>query len=630
VRELLGGDPQRVGPYRLVGRLGAGGMGVVFAGRSAGGRLVAVKVIRAELAEDAEFRLRFSREVAAARSVSGMFTAPVVDADVDGPVPWLATAYVAGPSLSDAVRSHGPLPASSVLALAAGLAEGLSAIHAAGLIHRDLKPSNVLLAEDGPRVIDFGISRAAEATALTHTDLVIGSPGFMSPEQAQGGRVGPATDVFSLGAVLAFVATGKEAFGTGSTAALVYRVVHGPPDLSGVPAEVGPLIERCLAKDPGSRPTTAELLAELDGIELTPGWLPGPITEDLVQRAADSRTWLAALPGKLSAEAEPEPGPRTVTVPGPGQEPGASLGQPAPVSPLGVGPRRRRRPVMLVLLLAGILAVAAAGTAAALGLFAGNPAGKQPGAPQADPTVHRSRTPAATASPGSPSQSEVPTASVSAGPVPRVPTNVTATALNQDTIRVTWTDNMADVTGFQVNNGCGTDGCGGGAINVQTGRVTAADITTTPGAYQCFAVLAFNAAGASEPAPYACTSTPGINMPTDARWTDTGVTLIAGDIVGITASGNAYLASAGSTQTPAGDWSCRPATDHAAQSAEFPAPQLTCWSLIARIGTGPPFEVGSSLLFTATAGRLYIGVNDDSFAGNTGNWAVHIKVGGLS
>ena len=235
MRELQAGDPQRIGSYRLVGRLGAGGMGTVFAGRSAGGRLVAVKVIRAELAGDPEFRVRFGREVAAARSVSGLFTAPVVDADVDGPVPWLATAYVAGPSLADAVRAHGPLPAASVLALAAGLAEGLSAIHAAGLVHRDLKPSNVLLAEDGPRVIDFGISRAAEATALTRADLVMGSPGFMSPEQAEGREVGAPSDVFSLGAVLAFAASGQGPFGAGSTAALVYRVVHSPPDLDGVP-----------------------------------------------------------------------------------------------------------------------------------------------------------------------------------------------------------------------------------------------------------------------------------------------------------------------------------------------------------------------------------------------------------
>ena len=186
MHELQPGDPRLIGPYRLRGRLGAGGMGQVYLGLSRGGRAVAVKVIRADLAQDPEFRERFRREITVARTVSGMYTAPVIDADVDGPVPWLATEYVRGPSLAAAVSEHGPLPAAPVLALARGLAEGLNAIHAAGVVHRDLKPANVLLADDGPRVIDFGISRAAEASALTHTGLVVGSPGFMSPEQADG------------------------------------------------------------------------------------------------------------------------------------------------------------------------------------------------------------------------------------------------------------------------------------------------------------------------------------------------------------------------------------------------------------------------------------------------------------
>ena len=234
MHELQLGDPDLIGPYRLRARLGAGGMGRVYYGLSPGGRPVAVKVIRADLAQDPEFRARFRREVAVARSVSGLFTAPVIDADADGRVPWLATEYVRGPSLADAVSQHGPLPAASVLALARGLAEGLSAIHAAGVVHRDLKPANVLLAADGPRVIDFGISRAAEASGLTQTGFVVGSPGFMSPEQAEGLAVGPPGDVFSLGAVLAFAATGQGPFGSGSTPAMVYRVVHGAPRLDRV------------------------------------------------------------------------------------------------------------------------------------------------------------------------------------------------------------------------------------------------------------------------------------------------------------------------------------------------------------------------------------------------------------
>jgi len=231
--------------------------------------------------------------------VSGLFTAPVIDADVDGPVPWLATAYVPGPSLADAVSQHGPLPAASVLALARGLAEALSAIHTAGVVHRDLKPANVLLAEDGPRVIDFGISRGVEASALTHTGLVVGSPGFMSPEQAEGREVGPPSDIFSLGAVLAFAATGQGPFGSGSTPALVYRVVHSGPQLDLMPAEVRSLAERCLAKDPALRPTAADLLAA--AAYPAAGWLPEPVTR--AQAAVPLTMTTATPPGRPPRQA---------------------------------------------------------------------------------------------------------------------------------------------------------------------------------------------------------------------------------------------------------------------------------------------------------------------------------------
>jgi len=269
-------DPGRIGPYRLVARLGRGGMGHVYLGLSAGGRPVAVKVIRADLAADPEFRVRFAREVAAVRQVSGLFTALVLDADVDSAVPWLATAYVAGPSLAEAVTGDGPMAARPALGLAAGLAESLCAIHAAGVVHCDLKPSNVLLSPDGPRVIDFGISRAAGTVSAAGVGWVTGSPGFMSPEQALGGEIGPPSDIFSLGAVLTFATTGRGPFGRGSRPEVAYRLVYGPPYLGEIPAGLRPLVERCLAKDPAQRPTAGEVLDAANDGQPAPGWLPGP------------------------------------------------------------------------------------------------------------------------------------------------------------------------------------------------------------------------------------------------------------------------------------------------------------------------------------------------------------------
>ena len=403
MRELQPGDPQLIGPYRLRGRLGAGGMGRVYLGLSPGGRAVAVKVIRADLAQDAEFRARFRREVGVARRVSGLFTAPVIDADVESPVPWLATAYVRGPSLADAVSEHGPLPAASVLVLARGLAEGLSAIHAAGVVHRDLKPANVLLAEDGPRLIDFGISRAVEASALTHTGLVVGSPGFMSPEQAEGREVGPPSDVFSLGAVLAFAATGQGPFGSGSTPALVYRVVYGAPQLDLVPAEVRPLIDRCLAKDPARRPTADDLLS--GAAQPAAGWLPEPVTRALT---AAPPTTTAAAPSGAPAPVPPAPVPPVPGSPVPGS-PSIPGSPPGPGSLPTAGrscPRRARRarrlgrwrPLTATLVLSGLLG---AGATAAVTMTAGSaPAHAAQSAPRTTPaqTLAPASTPASATS----------------------------------------------------------------------------------------------------------------------------------------------------------------------------------------------------------------------------------------
>jgi hypothetical protein len=302
VHALEAADPQHAGKYRLLGRLGQGGMGQVFLGQSPGGRLVAVKLIRAELAGDPDFRARFAREVVTARTISGIFTVPVVDADVDGPQPWLVTAYVDGPSLADAVASQGPVPPGQALTLAAGLAEGLEVIHAAGVVHRDLKPSNVLLAADGPRIIDFGISHTAGFSGLTRTGWVAGSPGFMSPEQAEGIPGGPASDIFSLGSVLVFAVTGSEPFGTGTAAALLYRVVHSRPDTSQVPAPIRALVEHCLEKDPRHRPTAGEIVAGL-------GAAPPAFVSTMTARqhgTASVTTWPAQPPGTTASR----PGPR--------------------------------------------------------------------------------------------------------------------------------------------------------------------------------------------------------------------------------------------------------------------------------------------------------------------------------
>ncbi|MFH9866385.1 protein kinase [Streptomyces lydicus] len=292
---LAADDPRVLGGYRLLGRLGAGGMGRVFLGRSAGGRTVAVKVVHAHFAVDDQFRARFRREIEAARRVGGAWTAPVLDADPDAGVPWVATGYVAGPSLAQAVTEAEPLAEHSVRALGAGLAEALAAVHALGLVHRDVKPSNVLLTLDGPLLIDFGIARATDGTAsLTSTGVSVGSPGYMAPEQILGKGAAGAADVFSLGAVLAFAATGSSPFRGDSSAALLYKVVHEEPELGArLTGELRELVAGCLAKDPAHRPAPAELAARLAGDGggaaglVRAGWLPGPLVERVTRQAVE-------------------------------------------------------------------------------------------------------------------------------------------------------------------------------------------------------------------------------------------------------------------------------------------------------------------------------------------------------
>ncbi|MFC9292589.1 protein kinase [Streptomyces sp. NPDC057011] len=375
-------DPLRIGPYELLGRLGAGGMGAVYLGRSAGGRTVAVKLVRPELAADAGFRARFRAEVTAARAVSGAFTAPVVDADPDGPVPWMATAFVPGVSLGRAVAIGGPLPESALGAVAAGIAEALESIHAAGLTHRDLKPGNVLLALDGPHVIDFGIARATDGTALTATGMILGTPSYMSPEQATGAPVGPASDVFSLGATLAFAARGSAVFDGGRPVDVLKRVVRAEPDLSAVPEALRLLVSACLSKDPADRPTPRQVVEFVERVaapRAAGAWLPPALITAIEEAAAvmapavtASAPPPAVMAPAVTASAPPPaalaPAAPVPSAPQPGAWPAdrpadRPADQPVPVPP-PTGPSRRR---LLLGAAAGTVVLAGGGTG--LGLW---------------------------------------------------------------------------------------------------------------------------------------------------------------------------------------------------------------------------------------------------------------------
>jgi len=348
---LRGDDPRRVGRYTLVARLGAGGMGRVFLGFSPAGRPMAVKVVHPELARDQAFLTRFKQEVAAARRVSGAYTAPVVDAG-DGELPWFATTLVPGPSLTDAVGQLGPLTEVAVWRLAAGLAEALADVHSCGLIHRDLKPSNVLLAADGPRVIDFGISRALDGTGMTGmtgTGMLIGTPGFMSPEQASGTPVGPASDVFSLGGVLTFAANGIGPFGDGTPVVMIYRVVHAEPTLTGLSPALAQLVSRCLVKRVDERATLPELM-EIITPNMTPvmsatSFWPGALARVIgsYQASFDANTRAWSSPAPVQAEPSPPPfqaGPSRPDVP---VDPQGSGDLPVPTD-VAVGHGKRDEP----------------------------------------------------------------------------------------------------------------------------------------------------------------------------------------------------------------------------------------------------------------------------------------------
>ncbi|MFI9205792.1 protein kinase [Streptomyces sp. NPDC053048] len=402
MEDLSPEDPRELGAYRLLGRLGAGGMGRVYLARSDRGRTVAVKLVQPELAGQEEFRRRFRQEVRAARQVGGEWTAPVLDADTEADVPWVATGYIAGPSLRQVVDTdYGPLPERSVRILGAGLARALQSIHAAGIVHRDLKPSNVLVTLDGPRVIDFGIARALETVTdggLTRTGAAVGSPGFMSPEQVRGAQITPASDVFCLGSVLAYAATGTMPFGTADSGvhALMYRIAEEEPDLTGVPPTLRPLITAFLAKDPADRPSPQQVLERtgvedvLSDLRSAEPWLPGGLVAQLgrhavqlldVESPAHPATAVGAA-GSIPTPAAESPTrveprdarpaePPTVTAhsgqPLPPPAPGTGYGYPGPYGPAPYGqapyghpapvpPRSKAPYIVAAIVAAGLLA----------------------------------------------------------------------------------------------------------------------------------------------------------------------------------------------------------------------------------------------------------------------------------
>lgn len=316
-------DPRRIGPYRIVGRLGEGGMGVVFAGID-GPTKAAVKVIRGEHAADPQFRGRFRREVALVSRVQGACVARFLSADTEAELPWLATTYVPGPTLSTHVTQSGPLRGSALTSLATGIAEALAVIHRAGVVHRDLKPGNVIVSPEGPKILDFGIARAFDGTAITVTNAFVGSFGWASPEQYRGLEIGPASDVYSWGAVIAYAATGRPPFGTGSLEVMAYRVLQESPDLEGVPEPLVDLVASALSKDPADRPTVASLIGTLTG---NSGGAADDVTQIATQIIADGWGPLASLlPAPASWPRSRRPSHRALAISGAGLILALSLG----------------------------------------------------------------------------------------------------------------------------------------------------------------------------------------------------------------------------------------------------------------------------------------------------------------
>jgi hypothetical protein len=494
---LTADDPRQVSVFRLQARLGAGGMGRVYLGSSPGGRAVAVKVVHPDLARDPEFMRRFRREVEAAEAVSGVYTAPVVDAGPDDSPPWLATAYVPGPSLAELVNGAGPMPEAAVWRLAGGLTEALQAIHGRGLVHRDLKPGNILIAADGPRVIDFGISRALHGVTITGTRTTMGTPSYMSPEQAASREIGPASDIFSLGSVLAFAATGTAPFEGGDMLSVIYRIVHSDPDLSRLPPALGHLVAGCLAKDPARRPSLGALLSAVTAGsasfqanahgQLAPGqFWPDPVAAAVAGRAVPPPVTQNAIP--VTAPAARPPG--TTGPPG-------TAGTTGTTEP-GTVPRRGPSGRWLLAIGAASVVAAAVGVTLALVLSPG-PTGSHDTAGQTPPAHSAaSTTPLAAASSPGTTPAASPTASLIAATVCVVPADACTLAGEAPNMEVRpnqimdsgdgsgylkdlvwshWGSPQATATGIQVLNNC-TPNCAQGTYVDYPATVTLAGLTS--------------------------------------------------------------------------------------------------------------------------------------------------------
>ena len=406
-------DPPQIGRYRLLARLGAGGMGVVYLGVDPSGEQVAVKVLRPELADNPEFRVRFGREVTMLTRVQGVCTVRVIAADTEAPNPFLVTEYADGPSLSEYIDTRGPLDAGMLYGLATGLAEALTAIHAAGIVHRDLKPSNVVLTASGPKVIDFGIAQALDTTSLTRTGITVGSAGFMAPEQVMG-KAGTAADIFTWAVTVAYAASGQSPFGTGTSDVILYRIVHVAPDIAAVPPGLRPLVEAALAKEPRDRPTAPQLLSQLTQSTVAqPSVGDGNLTQTIL-----AQTWHPSGPGPAApGPAVPPPHP-TVPAPGTAQSAGHR------------SPRRRTALLPVVLTLAFLLA--AGGTAVGFALAGGSAGAHGPAGASTTQTRPAQSTPASThgtttTPPTSPASSTTPATSTPATTSPATTTPATTT-----------------------------------------------------------------------------------------------------------------------------------------------------------------------------------------------------------